>query len=640
MSPHYEVAFEAARKYYITLLGDARGNAAYNSTATFQDPEARLDWIKLTLDDIHHKIAGRKGKSKLDEMREFRTTPVDFKKFVEDAYFMNAKGILYPAVLDCCEEMNNGEYQETVLTGAIGTGKSTIALYSTAYQLYLLSCYKNPHALFGLDPSSEITFIFQSINAKLAKSVDYDRFKSMIEKSHYFKEQFPFNKDILSELLFPNRIIVKAVSGSETGAIGQNVIGGVIDELNFMSVVENSKASMDGGTYDQAVALYNSIARRRKSRFMQQGKLPGLLCLVSSKRYPGQFTDKKEEEAKREIDLYGKTSIYVYDKRTWDIKPEGSFSGRWFSIFIGDEGRKPRIMGPDEAMHFNDSHLVMDIPEEYRLEFEQDIMNSLRDIAGVSTLATHPFITDRDSITRGMRKTNLILSRDVVDFVDTKVSIDISHATQLDLPRFVHIDLAVSGDSAGIAVGTVIGFKDLVHSGAVEKLPDIWVDAVLEVKPPKGGEILFYKIREVIYALKKLGMNIRWITFDQFQSVDSMQLLKQQGYLVGRQSMDITTAPYDFVKNALYEGRLSIPHHAKLAHELASLEKDVKKNKIDHPAHSSKDISDALAGVVYGLTTRREIWSMYGIPLVSIPESLREAMSKTKDKDKDGNTHK
>jgi len=30
-------------------------------------------------------------------------------------------------------ELNSGKYVEAVLTGAIGTGKSTIALFTTAY---------------------------------------------------------------------------------------------------------------------------------------------------------------------------------------------------------------------------------------------------------------------------------------------------------------------------------------------------------------------------------------------------------------------------------------------------------------------------------------------------------------------------
>ncbi len=44
--------------------------------------------------------------------------------------------------------------------------------------------------------------------------------------------------------------------------------------------------------------------------------------------------------------------------------------------------------------------------------------------------------------------------------------------------------------------------------------------------------------------------------------------------------------------------------------------------------HNSKDVADALAGVVYGLTVRREIWAMYGIPLMKIPATLSLAVGK------------
>ncbi len=71
-----------------------------------------------------------------------------------------------------------------------------------------------------------------------------------------------------------------------------------MDEVNFMEVTEQSQKAADGGEYNQAIALYDSLSRRRKSRFMKKGKLPGVFCLVSSKRYPGQFTDIKTEEAK------------------------------------------------------------------------------------------------------------------------------------------------------------------------------------------------------------------------------------------------------------------------------------------------------------------------------------------------------
>lgn len=56
-----------------------------------------------------------------------------------------------------------------------------------------------------------------------------------------------------------------------------------------------------------------------------------------------------------------------------------------------------------------------------------------------------------------------------------------------------------------------------------------------------------------------------------------------------------------------------IPPHAKLQRELLSVEYDLRKGKVDHPAHGSKDVSDALAGVVHGLTNRRAVWADHDV---------------------------
>lgn len=562
---------------------------------------------------------------KLEEFGGMSHEPVGIIDFIEDKEFLNAKGVLYPAVLREMKELNSGNYVEAVLTGAIGTGKTTIALYTTAYQLYLLSCMHKPHAIFGLDPASEILMIFQSITEKLAKSVDYMRFKSMIDNSPYFKAHFPYDNSIESEMRFPNRIIVKPVSGADTAAIGQNVMGGIIDELNYMALVENSKASVDGGTYDQAVAVYNSISRRRKSRFMNQGKLPGILCLVSSKRYPGQFTDVKEEEA-----LTDKT-IFVYNKRVWDIKPD-AFIGDWFKVFPGDETRKPRILEPKEKLSDEDLLLVEDIPVEYRTEFEHDIINALREIAGLSTLAKHPFMMETEAVANCFGTHHSILSRDDVDFVETQLEIYPKRFEFQEYPRWAHLDLAVTGDSVGLAVGCVTGFESVKRSATEsERLPTIRMDFTLEIKPPKGGEIKFFKIRSLLYKLRELGLAIKWVSFDSYQSRDSIQILRQKGFMTGEQSMDKNTTAYDITKAAFYDGRVEVPEHERALHEMISLERDVKRGKVDHPPNGSKDVADAIAGVVYGLTMRKEIWIQHGVPIFELPPSITEAIAKGRD---------
>ena len=123
-----------------------------------------------------------------DERDRYALLPVDIRTFVESKGFLNSRSVLYPVVMEELRELNSGKYDEAVLTGAIGTGKSTIALFTTAYQLYVLSCLKDPHRLFSLDPASEIVFAFQSLNKMLAKSIDYERFRSMLTASRRVKK--------------------------------------------------------------------------------------------------------------------------------------------------------------------------------------------------------------------------------------------------------------------------------------------------------------------------------------------------------------------------------------------------------------------------------------------------------------------
>ena len=99
-------------------------------------------------------------------------------------------------------ELNSGDYYEAVLTGGIGVAKTTIAICSTLFQLYLLSCLENHQKKYGLDPASEIVIIFENINKEKDINADFNRFKSLIENVPYFNNNFPPEKSIQSELIY------------------------------------------------------------------------------------------------------------------------------------------------------------------------------------------------------------------------------------------------------------------------------------------------------------------------------------------------------------------------------------------------------------------------------------------------------
>jgi hypothetical protein len=558
------------------------------------------------------------------EVDRYALLPVDIQTFVESQGFLHRRDVLYPAVMEELRELNSGKYDEAVLTGAIGTGKSTIALFTTAYQLYVLSCLKDPHRLFSLDPASEIVFAFQSLNKMLADSIDYKRFRTMIEGSAYFAHHFPFRKSLGSEMVFPKNIVVRPLSGNVNAAIGSNIFGGIIDEVNFMAVVEQSKKAADGGAFDQANEMYNAIVRRRKSRFMAAGgQLPGVLCLVSSKRYPGEFTDRKQVEARDEVARTGNTRIFTYDRRLWEIKPEGTYGKERFKLFLGDVSRKPRILETEAEVAAEDTGLVMEVPEEFRSEFTRDILSAIRDIAGSATFALHPFIVNTEAVAKAFGVRQSVLSTQETDFVAARPLLYPNRIVRPDEPRLAHVDLGLTGDSAGVAVGWVEGFANVPRSdNTFEMMPIINFDLILEVKPPQGGEIEFENIRKLFYKLREAGMNLKWISFDTYQSADSIQLLRQKGFVTGPYSMDATSTAYDFTKAAFYDGRIRAPLHDKALSEMVRLERKPQNGLIDHPPNFSKDCSDAVAGVVFGLTNRREIWVRHGVPMRDVFQKI------------------
>ncbi len=89
-----------------------------------------------------------------------------------------------------------------------------------------------------------------------------------------------------------------------------------------------------------------------------------------------------------------------------------------------------------------------------------------------------------------------------------------------------------------MVVGCVSGFERVRRGDTTETLPRIRIDFALQVCPPKGGEIPFEKIRSLIYKLRDLGLNIRCVSADTYQSADTLQLLGQQGLVTGVRSID------------------------------------------------------------------------------------------------------
>lgn len=507
------------------------------------------------------------------------------------------------------------------------THNTTIANLGMARSVYKLSCMRNPQLTFGVQQHSSIVFTIQSVRLSTAKKAVFEEFGKFLANSPYFKTVFPYDRRIASEMRFlQHNISILPVSSSDTGAISMNVIGGLLDEVNFMQRIEKSKSSNagDDGSYDQAKALYLTLSKRRRSRFMHRGKLPGTLFLVSSSRYPDDFTEVKAAEAA----MCGGSDeeIFVMSKSLWEAKGRDRYSPEEFTVLVGDERTRSRILKPEEvpAIRAMEGVRLLNVPMDFKREFDKDIDGSVRDFGGMTTLASHPFIQDRESIFRCMSLADQYDYQSCIGLEDVDLSISVPSVLEsrlrLDVKtmRVAHADLAVTRDSAGLAIGHIAGTRTMetrdpeTGKTTVEVLPVIAYDLILRIIPPRDGQIDFSKIRQIIYDLRdNYGLPIKVVTTDGFQSVDFRQTLAKKGFATDYVSMDKTTQPYKTLRDALYDGRVLLPRHQTLVKELTELEymRNGSKEKVDHKPRGSKDVADAVCGVASYLLTRRSAWT-------------------------------
>ena len=76
-------------------------------------------------------------------------------------------------------------------------------------------------------------------------------------------------------------------SGDVNAAIGSNIFGAILDEVNFMARVAQSK-SADGGLFDQAVELdeYASLAEEGSVEALIKARGTLIAAILSSRNQP------------------------------------------------------------------------------------------------------------------------------------------------------------------------------------------------------------------------------------------------------------------------------------------------------------------------------------------------------------------
>ena len=392
----------------------------------------------------------------------------------------------------------------------------------------------------------------------------------------------------------------------------------VLDEISF------NKASAATDLKKKIMDLYSNVRSRMWSRFSKEGVLHAQTFLISSKKSDSDFLDAYAETRK------GEPETYIVDEPQWVVKPEGTFSKKTFRLAVGSKTRSSVILQDDDKTSDDDLikmgySKVLHPPESLKKEFEDNMDNALRDLAGVSTTIFSKFLP--------LNKIQACYSQQLVNpFENAELMLGLKDNIQLweyfnmsvipdwlkALPMYIHNDIAVSGDGYGLGCVACAGLKNKWN----ERLGQMTTDPVYimvfgcRIKAKKGDQVSIEKVRNFIYWLKyDQGFNIQRVTADSYQSTDMLQNMQTRGIPSKMISLDRTPEGYITLRNAIFEKRVMLMKVPKLEDELSNLEQNQMTGKVDHPKESSKDLADGVCGALWSA-------SMYQTEMPTIGKDL------------------
>lgn len=614
------------------VAGDAKAREKKEfTTLNFPAIKAAIEWLI--------KTNQMSSTAKVDLMHNawmlnFKAKPPTPEEFISEKYIGDQANSLHPWVKDVFADFFDPlkPYRTLVLTQHIGAGKST---FSTLAQLYISIHYAlmwHPYRFFGMAPSSIFTQCMGGWNQKKASELLLEPFVQILECSPYFK-RVRTHQDLTeasaeevaeclhwttssptSCLSFQNGVNYKIINGAGS-ILGQNIISAVISELTMFS--EN------GWSDEKIYTFFTKLRKRIDSRM--KGNYYGRFIIDSQPNslespIDAWIWDNKTKKNKENLIISGERWKFFPDEfpQAWetprtDWKQPMNLKKDFvhaFPVFKGGDGQPPKVV---ETAAELETYQPVDIEWAPTLQItasgvksmkdnaEESPINFLRDQCGIPSGAADRLIYNKDWIDhtfdnnlKNIYSTIIAKAEDepehliwnqVKDKFFHKILGKYHFYYEPALPRVASIDLAVSGDTAGISISHVE--RDPVRLDSQGNPLKVYVTDLVVPVIPKTGAINLDAFKFFILDLIRLGnMNIRHVSFDSFQSKAMMQALERAGLEVEYISVDKNNSPYLSLVDYVIHKRYYCGKSIMVKNNLLSLQMVKRKTsgtmKIDH----------------------------------------------------------
>lgn len=598
------------------------------------------DYVMKLLKDMSTGDASSYNKLLYEDWEEI---PVDISTFLhERKYLGNAlydqegRFTLFPYWEEKLKEIfptnTTTKYNTIIFSGAIGLGKSTVAVICQLYLLYRLLCLRDPYLYYGLQPIDKITVSLMNITMENAKGVALDKMNQMILSSDWFMSHGEMAGTANLEYR-PSKHIEIIAASSNNQVIGRALFTNFTDEVNFglTNDVEKLKKKQK--------QLISQIDARMKSRFLRGTSLPTLNIIASSKNSDQSFL---EEYINNKRKNESKTTLIV-DEPQWVVDSRKD-SPIKFYVAVGNKFLSNELLPKDATKALADEYRakgysILEVPIGYYENFQDNIDGALTDIAGIATASSLKYISgirwneiktntyqnpfEQEIIEVGNGKDDYSQYQDFFNI--TRVPAKLKHK-----PMYIHLDMSLSGDKTGIAGVYIMGKRPSVEGQASSRELYYQVAFSVSVKAPKGYQVSFEKTRNFIRWLKSQHFAVKGVSADTFQSAQIQQQLIADGFDVATVSVDRLDhqtkqcLPYAYLKSAIYDRRLAVYEDCSfLTEEVLGLERE-SDGHINHPeqgTQGSKDSIDAVCGAMWNASQHADEYAFsYGEDVQTIVE--------------------
>ena len=427
-----------------------------------------------------------------------------------------------------------------------GSGKDTCSIFINLRIIYLLHCLRSPQRFFNMDTNSFIDSINVAPNADLAKNIYFSTLANVLRAAPLFEEGTPHyipHRMTANLVTFDKNIRLISGNSENEAWQGYTPILIVLDEIDAFKSEQELRRSRSQRAVG-AEGIYDTAKSLVQSRFPGVGKIISL----SWPRFRGSFIQKRFLTGQTEDRTYVSCKANGAPYATWDFNPS------------------------KKKEDFEDFYVTDPILARARFECDPPFARDAFIKEPLPVLRA--FDAEIDPVTEKITRVGLKPIRD-------ESLMDKKHK------YFIHVDLGLRHSNAAL------GIAHREDEKIVLDLIKTWI-------PEPEKDINFKEIEDFILGLRDDGYKILSVTYDNYQSVSSLQELQSKNIPAKYKSVTRTREAYDTLKDLIYQERFDGYFEEGTIEELLGLDV-VYGERIEARAGMNKDRADAVAGAIHGV---------------------------------------